>query len=152
MRVRIEGHHLPGRHFVSDGEQLDNVHVALQVKADPFEPVPGDSISAIWRFDVTVIRSAGDLDYRGPAVHGRRGERFLYLTWGEVATETFMMFRRAKLMLSDLTSDDLPGDGGTLVARVHLTDDLGGPRCARLRAPVIEWAVSPQPSSEPEPV
>lgn len=63
-----------------------------------------------------------------------------------------MMFRRAKLMLSDLTSDDLPGDGGTLVARVHLTDDLGGPRCARLRAPVIEWAVSPQPSSEPEPV
>ena len=39
-------------------------------------------------------------DFRGPAVQGKRGERFLYLTWGDVGPDgEFEMFRRAKLML-----------------------------------------------------
>ena len=41
--------------------------------------------------------------FRGPAVHGKRGERFLYLTWGDVGPAgEFAMFRRAKLMFADI--------------------------------------------------
>ena len=48
----------------------------------------------------------GALDFKGPAVHGKRGERFLYLTWGNVASDgSFTMFRRAKLMLNRVEDD-----------------------------------------------
>ena len=49
----------------------------------------------------------GGVDLRGPAVHGRKGERFLYLTWGDVgADDSFAMFRRAKLMIAGHRSGD----------------------------------------------
>ncbi len=75
----------------------------------------------------------GDGDFRGPAVQGRKGDRFVYLTWGTRTDDgTFTMFRRAKLML-----DDLPAGAQNVTVEVHLTDDDGMPRCARLRTPAI---------------
>ena len=74
----------------------------------------------------------GDGDFRGPAVQGRKGDRFVYLTWGTCAGGAFTMFRRAKLML-----DDLPAGAQEVTVEVHLTDDDGMPRCARLRTPAI---------------
>lgn len=71
-------------------------------------------------------------DFRGPAVHGRKGDRFVYLTWGTCTDGTFTMFRRAKLMLADL-----PRGAENVMVEVHLTDDAGLPRCARLRPPAI---------------
>ncbi len=70
-----------------------------------------------------------DGDFRGPAVQGRKGDRFIYLTWGTCPQESFSMFRRAKLMLNDL-----PRDQGEVLVEVHLTDDCGMPRCGRLAA------------------
>jgi hypothetical protein len=61
-------------------------------------------------------------------VQGRRGARFVYLTWGTFADGTFTMFRRAKLML-----DDLPREADAVTVEVHLTDETGMPRCARRR-------------------
>ena len=72
-------------------------------------------------------------DFRGPAVQGKKGERFVYLTWGSVAGDTFDMFRRAKLMLADL-----PADTEQVTVDVDLTDEHGMPRCARLRPPAIQ--------------
>jgi hypothetical protein len=61
---------------------------------------------------------------RGP------GARFVYLTWGDVAADgSFTMFRRAKLKHAD--------DTWQVIARVDLTDECGGPRCARLRPPAL---------------
>jgi len=137
VRLRIEGHHLPGRRC----GPYDEVHVALQVGKDPVDLVPGDAASAAWETDLTVVRSSGDPapDVRGRAVQGRRGERFAYLAWGSAAGGSFEMFRRAKLML-----DEVPaladGEPRTVTARVHLTDNDGMPRCARLRAPAVEWS------------
>jgi hypothetical protein len=89
------------------------------------------------------------LDFRGPAVHGRRGERFLYLTWGNVEEDgSFRMFRRAKLMLGDVDPTIVrraADTGAALRADVHLTDGRGGPMCARVRPPAIGWSVD-QPS------
>ncbi len=63
------------------------------------------TVSAWGRLDVDVVRGRdGALDFRGPAVHGRPGDRFLYLTSGRVHDGTFDMFRRAKLMLSAVSA------------------------------------------------
>ncbi len=147
MRVRVEGHHLPGRRFVSDGRQLTNVHVGVQVRREPEGLVRGDTERAAWDLDVRVeVDEQGALDFKGPAVQGRRGERFVYLTWGEVdGPGSFEMFRRAKLMLGHVDPDLVRAaeeSGQALVARVDLTDDHGCPRCARVDPPALTWTTS----------
>lgn len=152
MRLVIDGHDLPGAEFVSGGALLRNVHVAVQVGKDPFQPIRADAESARWELDVGAVLGDGDdgrVDLRGPAVHGKKGERFLYLTWGDVARDgSFAMFRRAKLMVDDVDRDllDAAARGeGTLVGSVSLTDEHGGPRCARVRPPALSWRLDSSP-------
>ena len=79
------------------------MHVAVQVGTEAVGPVRGDAEPAHWGIDVRTVLVDGELDLRGPAVHGRKGERFLYLTWGDVGADgSFSMFRRAKLMIGDI--------------------------------------------------
>lgn len=125
VRLVIRGRHLPGR--VCGGHA--DVHVGLQVGRTPEQLVPGDAAEAQW---TTEIRR-GDGDFRGAAVQGRRGERFVYLTWGTGAGESFTMFRRAKLMLADL-----PAGADEVTVTVDLTDEHGMPRCARLPAHALQ--------------
>jgi hypothetical protein len=143
MRIVIEGHDLPGAEFVSDGALLRNVHVAVQVGKEPVGPVRGDADAARWDVDVRGVVDEDGPDLRGPAVHGKKGERFLYLTWGNVgADRSFAMFRRAKLMIDDIGFEVLAAairDDGVLVASLSLTDACGGPRCARVKPPVVAW-------------
>ena len=143
MRIVIEGLDLPGAEFVSDGTPLHNVHVAVQIGKEPVGPVRGDADAARWEIDVRTVVADGGVDLRGPAVHGKKGERFLYLTWGDVgADDSFTMFRRAKLMMEDIEPELLAAAAlhdGTLVAAISLTDERGGPRCARVKPPVITW-------------
>ena len=143
MRIVIEGHDLPGVEFVSDGVALHNVHVAVQVGKYPMDPVRGDASSARWEIEPRPVMADGAVDVRGPAVHGKRGERFIYLTWGNVGLDgSFAMFRRAKLMIGDIEPEVLAAatrDGGVLVASLSLTDERGGPRCARVKPTVISW-------------
>lgn len=143
MRIVIEGHDLPGARFVSDGQPLANVHVAVQVGSEPIGAVRGDTDRARWEVDVRAVAVGDDVDLRGPAVHGKRGERFFYLTWGDVGADgSFAMFRRAKLMVGDIDPDLLAAasrDDGWLVATVSLTDEHGCPRCARVKPPAVSW-------------
>ena len=152
VRLRIEGHHLPGRRCGPH----DDVHVALQVGRDPVGLVAGDADAAVWETDLSLVPRAGDdvPDVRGPAVNGRRGERFTYLTWGSTTSGGFEMFRRAKLMLGEVAAlapeppagpAAGPAAGPTVVevtATVDLTDGDGMPRCARLRPPAVQWSRS----------
>ncbi len=131
MRLVIEGTNLPGR---ACGSYRD-IHVGLQLRREPVELVAGDAAKAGWEVDVEVVERDGQRDFRGPAVQGKRGERFVYLTWGEVRDGTFSMFRRAKLMLDDVPDPAVE----SVVARVDLTDECGMPRCARLTSPALEW-------------
>jgi hypothetical protein len=143
MRIVIEGHDLPGVEFVSDGAPLHNVHVGVQVGKDPVGLVRGDAAAARWDVEVRAVVEEDGVDLRGPAVHGRKGERFLYLTWGDVASDgSYAMFRRAKLMVDDIDPALLAsatGDDSVLVASLSLTDDCGAPRCARVRPPGVSW-------------
>lgn len=136
MRLVIRGHDLPGASY--DGHA--RIAVGLQVRSEPAGLVPGDAASARWETEVRLV----DGDARGPAVHGRRGERFVYLTWGEVSGGGFEMFRRAKLVLDRVDPAlvaEAEASGRPLVADVRLTDDKGGPRCARVDAPAVAWSV-----------
>jgi len=143
MRIVIEGRDLPGSEFVSDGVPLHNVHVAVQIGAEPVGLVRGDADRARWELDVRTVTVDGQIDLRGPAVHGKKGERFLYLTWGDVGPNgSFGMFRRAKLMFGDIEPELLAAaaaDDGVLVASLPLTDEKGCPRCARVKPPAIAW-------------
>jgi hypothetical protein len=88
--------------------------------------VPADAAVDEWVAEI----HRNDGDFRGAAVRGKKGERFVCLTWGTVARDSFSMFRRAKLMLADL-----PADADEVTVDVDLTDECGMPRCARLRPP-----------------
>jgi hypothetical protein len=143
VRIVISGFHPPGRAFCRpDGSTMENVHVGVQVRRDPWHLVRGDR-AATWDLEVDVVERDGGRDFRGPAVQGRRGDRFVYLTWGDVGRDgAFEMFRRAKLMLDriDPAVLDAAIAGGGLAARVALSDGRGAPRCARVDPPAIEWS------------
>jgi Family of unknown function (DUF5990) len=78
MLLQIRGHHLPGRTGRAHDEQYDNVHVDIQVGKEPRELVCSDADTSSWMIPIEVV--ARELDYRGAAVQGRPGSRFVYLT------------------------------------------------------------------------
>jgi hypothetical protein len=133
MRLIVQGRDLPGSTFA----ECSNVHVGLQVRSAAAGLVRGDAPDATWETEVKVIDGSDGVDYRGEAVQGRRGERFVYLTWGTVAGEEFAMFRRAKLMLNDLPAT-LRSEPAVAVD-VPLTQEDGSPRCARIPADLLDW-------------
>lgn len=146
MEIVIRGHNLPGRMFRNAGVPIHNVHVAVQERNEPVGLVPADAECAEWTVEVRPrVDKDGALDFGGPAVHGARGERFVYLTWGDLGADgSFAMFRRAKLMLHrvdrPLMQQAVDGQG-TLVGTIDLTDERGGPRCARVDPPALTWSL-----------
>ena len=147
MRLRIVGTNLPGRTFCGPGytgESRHHVHVGVQRGKDVIDVVPGDASRAVFDLDVELRRGRdGPPDPGGPYVHGRPGERFVYLSWGTVEGGSFEMFRRLKLWLRGLDPELLKraADGGRLEAHLELTDSSGGPRCGGLRPESVDWRV-----------
>lgn len=151
VRIRIEGTDLPGRNLPpapDDPGGRHNVHVAIQGRRGPedlYGLLAGDAGRASWEIESEIVGSLPDIDLRGPQIQGRRGGRFIYLTWGTVSTPSvFSMFRRAKLML-DAISDDVMQTAvrrGLLVGRLSLIDETGWPVCAAVRPPRIDWSDS----------
>lgn len=139
MDVRIVGVNLPGRTWSTYG----NIHVGVQRRTEVVDIVPGDADEAVWDFP---IEPTGG-DFRGSHVQGKRGERFLYLSWGTVDEDgRFAMFRRAKLMLGAVDPSVLDAaaqPGHRLVAALSLTGGDGAPRCAALRPPAVSWTAAP---------
>ena len=136
--IRIEGHRLPG----STCGPYRHVHVGLQVGREPQGLVAADAAEASWTTEVRVVEGPDGPDFRGPAVHGRPADRFLYLTWGQLLDGRFAMFRRAKLMLAEvrpLAAHD------TVLGRLPLTDSCGMPVCAQVRPPAITWTAGAAP-------
>jgi hypothetical protein len=134
MRIRIIGEGMPG----STCGPHSHVHVGIQRGKEPDQLAPGDAERVVFEFDVTPVRTPEGWDFRGPYVQGRRGERFFYLTWGELPPGgQFAMFRRAKLYFADLD----PAAGSRFEAHIGMTDGQGMPVCASVRPPRVTWQI-----------
>ncbi|MGP3637763.1 DUF5990 family protein [Streptomyces sp. 24-1644] len=150
MQIHIEATALPGRTCGPDTDfpGYENIHVGVQRKDRPGEllaPHPGDAPSAAWTLDCVVTPTQDGVEVSGPYVQNRLGGRFVYLSWGTVDDSgLFSMFRRAKLMFSDIAPDVLASAvrTGHLTARLPLSDTKGQPLCGRVRPPVIEWSAT----------
>jgi hypothetical protein len=138
--LRIIGRRLPG----STWSGRDRIHVGVQCGVDVVGLVPGDAADAVFDIDLEIVDgSDGEPDFRGPYVHGRRGERFVYLSWGEIRDDgNFAMFRRLKLHLSPLleqfSAESVLG-ARRIQAVLELTDTRGRPLAASVRPPWVTW-------------
>lgn len=140
VRLVIVGTDLPGRHHPGGHEAAD-VAVGVQRGGKPDQVVPADAEEARWVLALRVRDTVDGLDVGGPYVHGRRGDRFAYVTWGDVSGGGFAMFRRAKITLDPAAPGlwaALSGGGGVTV-RLGLTDACGQPLCARVPADLLDW-------------
>ncbi|MFD4771210.1 DUF5990 family protein [Streptomyces niveus] len=151
LTLRILGHDLPG----TDCGEFRHVHVGTQRGGEPDQLVSADAAGAVFEIPVETVPAgdgpgggAGDragggaTDFRGPYVQGRRGARFVYLTWGELPPGgAFGMFRRAKIFLADVPGELL--GAGTVETTLGLTDAAGMPLCAAVRPPAITWTPAP---------
>lgn len=138
LNVRIIGERLPGRVFCEHAD----VHIGVQRGTDVVQQQPADATSVKFTFGI-VLREQDDgtLDFRSPFVHGKPGDRFFYLSWGDLADDgTFTMFRRAKLMLAALPQGMVTAKTGSIEGYLSLTDGKGGPLCAAIRPPAINWS------------
>ncbi len=137
--VSVYGIELPGARF-EDGQ---GVQVGLRVKDEIENPVSADLDDARWQADIRVREMKPGYDFTGPAVRGRRGERFLALAWTE--DEDGEIFRALKIRLdrlpADLVCQALRGDVGVR-ATIRLTDDQGGPLCATAPSSHLAWALT----------
>lgn len=130
---------LQGTPVWSEGPLL----VGLQSGRDALIPgeVDGCGTTLAGRFTAFLDRD-GKLDFRGPLVHGKRGERFVYVWWGVARPEGHAMFRRLKLHLGPLTraSWSQPGidaamvGAGRVALMVPATMADGTPACGSAAA------------------
>jgi hypothetical protein len=142
-QLRIVGRRLPGASWSG----RHGIHVGVQRGSEVVGLVIGDAADAVFDIDLDVVVGAdGTPDFRGPYVHGRRGERFVYLNWGEVDdTGTFAMFRRLRLHLGPLVEQS-PAEtllsAQKIQAVLELTDTRGRPLAASVRPPWVTWRVT----------
>ena len=124
-----------------------NIHAGVQRRNRREELlglVSADAATASWTLDCSVDTGGAVPDVTGPYIQGRRGGRFIYLSWVTVDdANSATMFRRAKLWLDGgVPSETLIGAArhGRLVGRLGLSDAKGNPLCASVRPPLIEWS------------
>lgn len=122
-----------------------HIEFGLQAKGGEVDPVPATSTTT-FEFQIEVTSAAGGaVDFRGDFVNGRRGDRFVYLSWGAAnETEPFVMFARAKIKLSDIPAELLDtalGDGIVLECRLAATNEKGQPASGTIKPPALSWTL-----------
>src|SRR5665811_999943 len=124
MLIVVNGTSLPGTRF----EGRAGIRVGLRVGHEITDPVAADALDAHWMTDVRARPLDDGYDYVGPAIRGRRGERFLGLAWVD---DTGEIFRALKIPLRgippNLVDDALKAGKVPITATIRLTDDNGGP-------------------------
>lgn len=116
----------------------------LQTKSDADDPVPADSTTE-FHTEIEIRDSDDHIDFAGPHVNGRRGDRFIYLAWGlPDQTMPFVMFARAKIRLETIPRDLLDHaieQGRRLVAELQATNAQGQPASGTIKPPDIRWTI-----------
>jgi hypothetical protein len=133
---------MPGARFMDRSA----VRLGIQKNREVVDDIPGDSNSVVFIASLRVVRlKEGGNDFRGPYVFGNRGDRFLYLCWGERKNGKWEGFRRAKIKLAYAPTEvweQAINAGCTVVGQLELTDAKGGPKCASLKPGEVMWSVA----------
>lgn len=111
------------------------------------DPVPACATTE-FHTSIDVVRAGtSEVDFAGEHVHGRRGDRFVYLAWGIAdPTEPFVMFARAKIKLDSIPAGLLAGFVGqdlVLIGHLRATDPNGQPASGTIKPPTIDWHTNP---------
>lgn len=137
VRIRIFGHDMPASWCAAHGVP----QLGISRRKEVIDVVSTQEDSAEFELSVDVIDGPDGLDFRGAYVHGRKGERFLYLNWGQAGADGWTGVRRVKLQL--LTIDrslvEAALGGSVLTADLSLSDDRGAPATASVRSPLLRW-------------
>ena len=121
----------------------DGVLFGLQSRRDADDPVPACSTTE-FQTTIDVVRTDhSEVDFAGKHVHGRRGDRFIYISWGVPdQTEPFVMFARAKIKLGSIPDDLLERaaqQGRVLIVEMQATNTKGQPASVTIEATAIHW-------------
>jgi len=120
-----------------------NVMFGLQDKHGAVDAVPATTTTEFDTELEPVGAGSSGQDFRGDHVQGKKGDRFLYLSWGTAdKTEPFVMFARAKIKLADIPTELLQAaaDGETdLECRVQATNTKGQPASGTIKSPAVSW-------------
>ena len=134
-------------------DRQSGLHLGMQRGSEVIDPVPAmaGTVSFALTVEVTPISDGVAFDTRGPYVHGRRGDRFLYLSWGEVDRDgAFGMVMRTKIALGAIAGDLIARaleSGATLRGTLSLVDAAGKPVSGTVPSGRIAWDLVP--SAEP---
>lgn len=134
-------------------DAANGVRFGLQEKNGTVDAVPATGTTTFDTMIELVPAGGSAQDFRGLHVHGRRGDRFIYLSWGiDDPAGSYVMVARAKIMLADLPPDLLAaaaaGEVG-LECRLAATNAKGQPASGTIRPPGLEW--SPSSFDRPSP-
>jgi hypothetical protein len=150
VRLHIHGHDLPAW-APSSGDLPGTPSVGVQRKQQAALLQDRGNATGHWVIEADLVETPdGSVDLRGPWVHGRAGDRFVYLTWGFASDDEFTMVRRAKLMLAAVDAEQLHAaqeSDQPLIGSLSLTGNDGTPVCAAVRPPAISWTVGPCPET-----
>lgn len=138
ISFRIEGHDAPG----SSCPGPDGIGLGIQQGREVVGVLPSSTPAPRFIGELSMVSDGEVTDYRGPYVHGPKGDRFLYLTWLHLKSRESMA--RIKLKLSDIDPELLATaarDGKVLLGRVKLTNRLGKPASGSVRPPEVEWTL-----------
>lgn len=124
---------LPGREF--DGKTEGRL--GIQRDDHVIEDVPADSEEIVFTIPLRVFLNAQteQIDFHGPFVKGKVGERFVYLVWGQRDGENWITLRRAKFYLRCIGRERLIpvlDRGKTISLRIDMTDAKGKPLTASI--------------------
>ena len=90
------------------GSTIDgNPHcmLALQKGTEAVQQTPADNPTAFFELEVEFVLDtvSGKIDYKGPYVHGKLRDRFVYFCWGFESIHGWQTVRRAKFYLDSIT-------------------------------------------------
>lgn len=141
-------HEIPLRFIIENPPA--NVHWALQSGKDSLvAAMLADKSQIIFETTVRVVHNKrGVLDFRGAAVQGPSGVRFVYLNSGTLAGDAHSVFtRRAKVSLMTITQSQVDevvaSTKNALEVRINGTGKDGTPACATVPLLGSGWSVVP---------
>lgn len=124
-------------------EGRTNIYLGIQKQQEILEETPMSASEKAFLIPVKTSEGKdGSPNFTGPYVFGKTGDKFLYLVWFTKTVVGDQRFRRAKIKLRDLSWSSIHyarEQQVPITARIQLTDAKGGPICASLKPPYIEW-------------